>query len=460
MAEQQVRKSGLLRRIVRWTLGIVIVLLLLGGVASGFAFRDALQRRFSEFPKTQAAWEKLRTQRAEVALDDGWSEFRGICHSHSELSHDCEVTFPQILEAAKKADIRFIFMSDHCDGNNADYSKGWKGNHDGVLFVRGYEMAEGFMPWGLPDETILKKDEDPKVLSAQIEQAGGLLFFAHTEEPRQWDLPELDGMEIYNIHTDVKDESYGDLLPDAILSGGKYGDHVLRRVFDRQTAILENWDKLNLDRNITGIAANDCHQNNGLRGFYTDRDTLLLCTTAKDDVVKEINLNFLTRTLLRLLPGPFETGRELFRVELDPYERQMRFVNTHLLANVATEEALLEALKLGRAFIAFDMIADARGFVFLAEDASGKKGVMGDTVQLGSGVKLRAESPLPVRFTLMCDGVQVDQQTGRTYERDVQQAGKYRLEAELDVDGTWTPWIYTNPIRVARVVETAAPAGV
>ena len=56
-------------------------------------------------------------------------------------------------------------------------------------------------------------------------------------------------------------------------------------------------------------------------------------------------LNFLTRQLLRMAIGPLEPGRQLFRVDIDPYERSMRFVNTHMLARDLTEASLIEALR-------------------------------------------------------------------------------------------------------------------
>ena len=31
--------------------------------------------------------------------------------------------------------------------------------------------------------------------------------------------------------------------------------------------------------------------------------------------------------------------------------------------------------------------------------------------------------------------------------------GKYRVEAELDILGVWTPWVYTNPIEVIHNIS-------
>ncbi|MCP4645335.1 MAG: hypothetical protein GY851_33135, partial [bacterium] len=299
-------KRRILRRVLKWTFltGVAFVLILC--VTLVIVFRGPVYNRIVRFPREAKAWQAIRDARTDVSLDDGWTEYRGVCHSHSELSHDSMVPFEEILRVMKETERDFICMSDHCDENLADYSKQWKGVKDGVLFVRGYEMGYGFMPWGLPDDTVLKKDEDPEVLAGQIEERGGLLFYAHTEEDRRWDLPELDGMEIYNIHTDVIDEGSGfieKLMPDVVLSIRSYPDQVFRTFFDRQTAILENWDRLNRDRKIVGIAANDCHQNNGFVGTYTDRGTLLVEDTSPDEV-GDYELNWWKRTLLRVCFGP------------------------------------------------------------------------------------------------------------------------------------------------------------
>jgi hypothetical protein len=451
MSEVTVKKGSRLRLVLRWAIQFVVVVVVLGALVLTYFFWGALKNRFNVFPRQAAAWEQIRAARQEVALDDGWTEYRGVCHSHSELSHDSEMKFPDILHAAKIADINFMCMTDHAREGKADYSTGWKGLHDGVLFVRGFELNYGFMPWGLPDDTVLTNDTDPDTLAEQIASKGGVLFFAHSEEEREWDLPTLNGMEIYNIHTDVKDEGDTDvylrkLLPDLLLSLRKYPDQTFRLLFDRQTEILKHWDELNATRKIVGIAASDAHQNSGIRGIYTANEKLMIRDTSPKGG-DEIDLNPITRGLLRLFFGPLEPGKQLFRVEVDKYDRSLRFVNTHVLARELSEAGLMDALRSGRVFVAFDMLADARGFTFLVE-ANGAKAVMGEEVPLTEGAMLRAASPVPCRFTLMHDGKQIEQREGRSFEYALKEAGNYRVEAELSIAGEWTPWVYANPIRV------------
>ena len=469
-------KRKYLRKILRWEMRFTLwIMLLLAGAFLG-AFAPQLYHHFWLFPKQAVAWKKLAAQRTPVALTSGWNEYRGVMHSHSHISHDSEVKFPEIVEALHKAQCQFIFMTDHVVDGKADYSLGWKGIHDGILFVRGFEMEEGFMPWGLPDETVLSNNANPAELAKEIRRLGGVTCFAHVEAGRPWDIPEIDGMEIYNIHTDFLDElmekhSRAEIAKEILINLNSYGDQTLRSMFDWWilSMLVQKWDEQSLHRKITAIAANDCHQNVGARGVYTAQDTLLLLDTGHSDPKKklaEFKLNAMTRLILRLCFGSLEPDKQLFRIDLDPYERSARFVNTHLLAKELTEPALLDAVRTGRAFIAFNMLADASGFAYVAQGTT-QQATMGERIGLEPGLKLRAEAPLSCRFTLIRNGKKVTDQEGKTFEYEVTTPGKYRIQADLHIPGEMTvsgesfsnnmaPWVLTNPIEVAGIASSEA----
>ncbi|HNT87143.1 MAG TPA: hypothetical protein PKL84_04690, partial [Candidatus Hydrogenedentes bacterium] len=224
-------------------------------------------------------------------------------------------------------------------------------------------------------------------------------------------------------------------------------------------------------RKLTPIAANDCHQNVGVRAVYTAQDTLLILDTGHNDPekkIREFRLNFLTRLPLRLLFGKLTPDKQLFRIDLDPYERSSRFVNTHLLAEELSEPALLDALRAGRSFIAFNLIADAEGFIFVAEDGATQV-TLGERIALSPELTLRAASPLPCQFTLLRNGKSIASHDGDTFEFAVSQPGKYRIEAALPMPGeiTYTgdgaaigmaPWVLTNTIEVLAPEVGAATA--
>ena len=93
-----VEKRIWLRRVI-WVAGAVIILL---GVILLFWLRGALYNRFVSFPREEAAWRAIRAQRQPVADNAGWTEYRGILHTHSHLSHDSEVPFEEILRVLKR----------------------------------------------------------------------------------------------------------------------------------------------------------------------------------------------------------------------------------------------------------------------------------------------------------------------------------------------------------------------
>jgi len=194
--------------------------------------------------------------------------------------------------------------------------------------------------------------------------------------------------------------------------------------------------------------SNDCHQNQGFKGYYTQDGKLRIDDTSPDTVAT-VNLNFFTRTLLRLFPGPLEPGREVFHVQLDPYQRMVRFVGNHILAKELTEEALLESFKQGRVFISFDMLADGRGFIWKAQNGE-EQAVMGESMTYLEGITLRAAARQACRFIVVKDGNQVHRAEGRSLDWQPDGPGKYRVEAELFVLDEWLPWVYTNPIELLQ----------
>ncbi len=428
-------------RVVALGVALVLVLIL-------FWLRGAIYNRFVKYPRENAAWKALRAQREPVAEDAGWREFRGILHNHSHLSHDCEVPFEEILRVLKTTGVDFICLSDHCVDGLADFSVQWRGLHEGKLFIPGFEMKEGIMPFGVANGIVLSNQTDGAILAKQIIEKGGVLFYAHPEEQRVWERPELTGMEIYNLHVDFKRVRGGlrALLPDLLLNLRTYPDHVCCSLLNRPVEFLRRWDELNRTRHITGIAANDCHQNVGFRGFYTEAGAIRVEDTSPE-TVKVFQLNWLTHPLARLMFGPLAPGRKVFHLQLDPYERSARFVNTHILARDLSEPAILDSLRAGRVFIGFDMIADSSGFRWFARDPTVTT-VLGESAVWSGKTRLCARSPLPCRLTVIKDGAVAHRREARALDWTPPGPGKYRVEAELKVLGEWVPWVYANPIEI------------
>lgn len=434
-----------LRRVTRW--GCLGCLLL--GLVFLLWFCGAMYHHWIGFPRDVRAVAAMRAAREPICSPGPWREFRGVMHSHSEMSHDCEVPFPEILRALQDSGRDFICMSDHPDRGRADFGAQWRGLHGGKLFIAGFEMRKGWMPFGVRPGVVLSNSMDDDTLARQIVDGGGLLFFAHPENPRAWDRPELVGMEIYNAHADAKDQVGGLalLLPDLLLNYRRYPEQVLRLLFSRPVSNLRRWDELNRLRPIVGIAGNDIHQNAGFRITCSPEGALLVGATSPKIPPKELRLNPLTRYAARQAFGPLVPNRLLLQVQLAPYPLMARLVGTHVFARELTEPAVMDALRAGRAFVGFDLLADSTGFLWVAETA-GERAFMGEALPFSRAVRLRAASPLPCRFTVICDGAPVHRATGRQMAWAPPVPGSYRVEAELDICGEWTPWVYANPIRL------------
>jgi hypothetical protein len=438
------RRRFFFRRLVRYTLYLSILL----GAVVGFWMRGAIHNRFARFPKEEAAWKALRAQRQPVTETGPWHEYRGILHAHSRYSHDCEMTFEEILAAAKSAGLDFVCLSDHCTDARADFDCQWRGSHDGKLFIPGFEMKDGLMPIGVRSGTVLSNQTESAALARQVVENGGVLFYVHPEEPRDWKMPQVAGMEIYNIHSDAKRYRGGWLafLPDVLLNENRFPDHVARLIFKRPADFLQQWDLINATRHFTGIAGNDCHQNIGLRITSSAAGQLRVDDTSPKPLTT-IKLNWFTRPVASFLFGSLEPNRELFRIQLDPYDRMARFVNTHVLASELSESAVLDALRNGRAFIGFDLVANSTSFRWWADDGTAQT-VMGESCSLTRKTLLHARSPLPCRFTIVQNGHTVYQREGRNLDWAPTSSGKYRVEAELHAGNEWVPWVYVNPIQL------------
>jgi hypothetical protein len=207
---------------------------------------------------------------------------------------------------------------------------------------------------------------------------------------------------------------------------------------------LKRYDQFCQQAPHTGVAGNDSHHNQGYRAKIIDNGSVLV-----EDVLGK-RIVALDPTLLpplKLLVAGKKPGDLIFELDLDPYVRSFRHVSTHLLMTEVNEAEVRQALTSGRAFVAFDWLADPTGFVYRA-DRGGEGWSIGSEVPFANDLHLRAEAPLDARIKLVCDGQIVLDQSGPGFEFLVAKPGVYRVEAWLNVAGEDRPWILTNPIYV------------
>ena len=372
-----------------------------------------------------------------------------LLHVHSAFSHDSRGTIDEIIAAANEVGVRVIMFCEHPAGGYDYFMDGHRGVRDGVLFIPGAE-TNGFLAF--PRQSIQnQKTDTPQAFSDLVRSTGGQIFLCHLEERMDWDIANITGTEIYNTHADFKEEArfvaalrspltmFG--LMDAVK---QYPQEVFGALLDYPADYLKRYDELCQKARHTGVAGNDSHHNQAYRARIVEGGKLLV-----EDALGE-QLALLDPEKLapvKLLTAGKKPGDVIFDVDLDPYARSFRHVSTHLLLAEVNEAEVRLALNAGRAYVAFDWIADPTGFVYRA-DRGAESWPIGGEVPFAAGLHLRAETPLEGRFKLVRNGEVVLEKSGPLLDFPVDQPGIYRVEVWLNLAGEERPWILTNPIYV------------
>lgn len=395
------------------------------------------------------AVEDLKGDRQEVTLKSGYDDYRTTLHVHSLLSHDSRSKPEEIRAAAKAVGVKVVMFTEHPAPHYDYYKDGHRGLVDGVLFIPGAESngLQCYPTHSVKDEKL----DTPQQIVDSVVQNNGMAFLCHLEERMDWELDNLTGSEIYNTHADFKDEKrfIASLInPIGLLqlipALNQYPQEVFAALQDYPADYLRRYDELCQKSRLTGISANDAHHNQGMRAIIGE-DGKVHIRDALDEPLATIDPEKVT-TLKVLMAGK-KAGDELFRLDLDPYERSLRHVSTHLLMKEQTEESVREALHAGRAYVSFDWIADPTGFTYQAE-RDDEIFPMGSEIASAKGLQLRAEAPLPGTFRLIRNGKELTTTRGRSFEYAVQEPGIYRLEVWLNLAGQPQIWILSNPIYV------------
>ena len=408
---------------------------------------DALDRLTSErLERVHGAVETLASRRTELPRQGPYHEYRVNLHVHSAFSHDSRGQLPNIVAAAKRAGSNVLMFTEHPAEHYDFVTDGHSGIHDGVLCIPGAEV-KGLLTY--PRVSMADQDAlEPADFARRVQQQDGLSFLSHLEERLDWELPGLTGCEIYNTHADAKEEKrlFSSLqnplwLLQIASLVKRFPQETLSALQDDPRLYLDRWDELCQIAPHTGVSANDAHENVGVV-IRLAADGKVAITDPLDDPLLTLDL-----ALVRpLLPTATEAGEgeELFRMQLDPYEYSLRHVGTHVLATALTREAIEDALRAGRAFVAFDWIADARGFDCFVDSADGRL-EMGSVAAWAEGHSLQARAPLPGHWRVIRDGTCIHEADGASLRLPLEKAGNHRVELSLDVAGEPHLWVLSNP---------------
>lgn len=434
----------MVKRILKFLFSVIFILI---GVSLVSLLTKPFYRRLVVYPRLERAREDLSATYRLPKTVIPMPEFRGVMHAHSFWSHDSRGNLREILEGAKQAELNFIFFADHARNKLDTFPRSYHGLIDGIIFEAGTETSgdagmmvnpfrEGVLDWNIPRDSMIR----------DVVKNGGLVTYVHSEKNHEWDNPDYQAMEIYNIHTDLLDE--GGLLPflvNHVVNGSRYRHWGYRELYDKQIGILANWDRINENRKVVGIGSVDAHHNQNIRArFEEDGRVEWVGPNAKTLSIREPGL------IEGILLGDPDEDGWAFAWELDTYFHSFNFVNNHVFAEGFSSEEIKKGIIKGNSFVVFESLAKGDGFQFFALNAQGQLvGILGDSIAVERVEKLKVLSPFPARFRLVHDGEVLTETREASFEFEYSplgEKGNYRIEADLQLDRSWINWVFTNPI--------------
>jgi acetyl esterase/lipase len=344
---------------------------------------------------THQARLRFAKERKALPAQGVYTDYRAVMHVHAEDADHTKGTRAEVLEGAKAVGVQVVMFTDH-RGPKPDT---WQGLREGILFIAGSE-----------DDHLLRF---PK-------PGAELRFLSHLEETPDAKGDGFTGMEIYNRHTDAKDEKeFDDYFRAAMKNPPEwaklvekqklYPDEVFGAETDYWPTIMAMWDRELLTHPFPGIAANDSHKNQIYNG-----------TT------------------------------------FDPYAVSFLSDTTHILARELSDASIRESLRNGHVYVAHDWLCDPTGFSFVAGNNYGVYDI-GDQVPMVNNTRLAAKLPVAATIKLIHNGTVVSETEGDSLNFTPKETGAYRLEAWLAVDGEERPWIYSSPIYLAKADALKLP---
>ena len=346
--------------------------------------------------KLNFAVHEVNSQRQQT--DSNYTEYKGAVHVHSFLGGHSAGTFSEIISAAQTNQLNFVVMTEHTEKDFDTAAMTLQGLHGGVLFINGQEtsLENGDRLLTLPEKVSL---------------------VAYPEEFKNWERPELHGVEVYNVYSNTRQANPVIAFFDVLWSHRAYPDLLFGLYYQRPTESLKKWDQALARARLSGVPGNDAHSNIGIS--LRDR-----------------------------------SGKTLAGIQLDPYATSFRLVRLHVLLprdKPLEQTSLLEAIKNGHCFIGFDLFGDTSGFRFEAQTTAETR-IQGDEIPLQADTRLRVQIPVAARILLFKDGSVILNENGvTTREIAVTERGVYRVEVYLPqverIIGE-KPWIISNPIYV------------
>ncbi|HXZ85227.1 MAG TPA: hypothetical protein VEI82_07035 [Myxococcota bacterium] len=314
----------------------------------------------------------------EVASGD-YLDLRGAIHVHTRVSHDSRGSIGEVVDGAHAADLAFVAFTEHPLRAELRPARGMV---EEVVLIPGWEVrSAGASILALGVGSSRGLPQDPAELVSEIHRRRGAAIAAHFEasqlaDPALYERAAPDGVEIVNLHATAREVPLRLALGELFLPA----PWALRALLRTPAANLERLSRLRGVRAL--VAGADAH--------------------AK----------------FRLL-GPIGGT-------LDRYRDVFRIVTTHVLARERSARGVIEALRAGRSYVAFEGIEPVERFA---------------AVRTGDGVTVRA--PAEARLELVCAGRTVDAKlASAALLRAPPGAEECHVEAWLGSE----LWVITSPV--------------
>ncbi len=323
--------------------------------------------------------------------------FRGIFHVHSYHSHDSKASLEEIRTAAEKANLDFVFVTDH---NNLkafeEYKAGTMLRSPLLVFGNEVSTTEGhLMSLGVYDD--LPPDRDGGNLMDWIHSKGGYAAIPHPLGKKSrwldWSDNRIEALEIYNFYYNLYEVDSRKLIFQFLfLPPSKF----LKAVGYKPEGRMQLLEQLLAERHVGVLGGADAHVHVKFGG-WTPENLLM----------------------------------------------SMQSVSTFVLADELTQEKVTEAVGKGRTFIAFEAFGDAGKFTFAARSAGRDYG-MGDTIPAGNEVVFTTRVPEAAVIKILHKGKVVAEQEGSELSYTGSDTGWYRTE----VYRNGRLWIAGSPVYV------------
>ena len=365
----------------------------------------------------------LLTHLPSLAGTPSRGERVGVIHVHTSASCGSG-TLPQVISAAKDADLSFLAITDH----NLTLSDAEVAAADPPEFavIDGEEVSTAsghYLALGTSDSRWSRgPGYDARALMSSSRAHGAVNFIAHPYGLRDrwsdWGASDYDGIEIFNDDAIWRKNKVVDIAIAALLYPVN-SRLALLRLARTPTENFAKWDQLLAQRPVAGICGSDAHAN-----VLVDRFSLA-------HFPSYLSVFSLARQHVLL---PDVAGQ-------DP--------------DKAGADAILSAIKAGNSFCAIDALTPADGFTETVSSGNASAGP-GNSIPWHPGEVLRVKlpsSPGAALIRVLRDGQEIAQQQGSSLDLAIPGPGHYRTEAYLRQPGLtgwrrWTLWIFSNPVYV------------